>query len=109
LAAKTNVATQKESRAQNKQMTIGGYISDTEDIVRASWSLFQHDGADTFQSSERSHLPPPLSAENFPGGRNEVLKVHRIRRINRYPDESDEDSAPERILSNEDWIHCNGD
>jgi len=32
--------TQKESRAQNKQMTAVGYISDTEEIVKAYWSLF---------------------------------------------------------------------
>jgi len=38
-------ATQKESHAQNKQMTTVGYISDTEEIVKASWSLFQHDSA----------------------------------------------------------------
>jgi hypothetical protein len=30
-------ATQKESRAQNKQMTAIGYISDTKEIVKASW------------------------------------------------------------------------
>ena len=30
-------ATQKESRAQNKQMTAIGYISDTEETVKASW------------------------------------------------------------------------
>jgi len=35
-------ATHKESRAQNKRMTAVGYISDTEEIVKASWSLFQH-------------------------------------------------------------------
>jgi hypothetical protein len=29
-------ATQEESRAQNKQMTAVGYISDTEEIVKAS-------------------------------------------------------------------------
>jgi len=29
-------ATQKESRAQNKQMTTVGYISDTEEIVKSS-------------------------------------------------------------------------
>jgi len=29
-------ATQKESRTQNKQMTTVGYISDTEEIVKAS-------------------------------------------------------------------------
>jgi hypothetical protein len=33
-------ATQKESRAQNKQMTAIGYISDTEEIVQSFWSLF---------------------------------------------------------------------
>jgi len=42
-------ATQKESRAQNKQMTAIGSISDTEEIVNASWSLFQHDGAAAFK------------------------------------------------------------
>jgi hypothetical protein len=31
---------QKESRTQNKQMTAVGYILDTEEIVKASWSLF---------------------------------------------------------------------
>ena len=30
-------ATQKESRTQNEQMTAIGYISDTEEIVEASW------------------------------------------------------------------------
>jgi len=46
-------ATQKESRAQNKQMTALGYISDMEEIVKASWSLIQHDGAAAFELSER--------------------------------------------------------
>jgi hypothetical protein len=45
-------ATQKESHAQNKQMTAVGYISDTEEIVKASWSLFQHDGATAFKLPE---------------------------------------------------------
>jgi hypothetical protein len=61
-------ATQKESRAQNMQMTAVGYISDTEEIVKASWSLFQHDGVAAFKLSERSPLPPPLSAKDVPGG-----------------------------------------
>ena len=55
-------ATQKEHRAQNKQMTNVGCISDIEVIVKASWSLFQQDGAAAFKSLERSCLaPPPLS------------------------------------------------
>jgi len=44
--------TQKESRAQNKQMTAIGYISDTEEIIVASWSNFQHDGVAAFNMSE---------------------------------------------------------
>jgi len=35
-ASKNLHATQKEFRAQNQQMTAGGYILDTEEIVRAS-------------------------------------------------------------------------
>jgi len=101
--------TQKESRAQNKQMTTVGYISDTEEVVKASWSLFQHDGAAAFKLSERSLLPPALSAKDSPGGRMEVLKDRQIQRINRHPVESTEDSAPEIILHTEDWFHWNGD
>jgi len=47
-------ATQKESRAQNKQITAVGYISDTEEFVKASSSLFQPDGAAAFRLSKRS-------------------------------------------------------
>jgi hypothetical protein len=54
-------ATQKESRAHNKEMTAVGYISDPEEIVQASWSLFQHNGVAAFKLSERSPLPPALS------------------------------------------------
>jgi len=31
------------SRTQKKQITAVGYITDMEEIVKASWSLFQHD------------------------------------------------------------------
>jgi hypothetical protein len=102
-------ATQEESRAQNKQMTAVGYISDTEEIVKASWSLFQHDGAAAFKLSERSPLPPPLSTKDLPGGRTQILHIRQIRRINRHPVESDEDSAPESISDTEDWLNWNGD
>jgi len=68
-------ATQKESRAQHMQMTAVGYISDTEEIVKASWSLFQHDGVAAFKSSERSPLAPPLSVKYLPGGRTQILNV----------------------------------
>jgi len=46
-------ATQKESRARNKQMTTVGHISVTKEIVKASWTLFQHDGVAAFKLSER--------------------------------------------------------
>jgi hypothetical protein len=100
--------TQKESRAHNKQKTAVGYISDTEEIVKASWSLFQHVGAAAFKLSERSPLPPVLSAKDLPGGRTRILNVRRIRRINRHPVESDDDSAPESISDTEDWLNWNG-
>jgi len=102
-------ATQKESRAQNKQMTAVGYIWDTEEMVKASWSFFQHDGAAAFKLSERSPLPPALSAKELPGGRTEILNVRRIRRINRHPVKSDENSAPASISDTEDWLYWNGD
>jgi len=100
-------ATQKESRAQNKQMTPGAYISDTEEIVKASWSLFQHDHAAAFKLSERSHLPPALSAKDLSGGRLQILNVRRVGRINRHPVKSDEVSAPESISYTEDWLIWN--
>ena len=62
----TLCATQKESRARNNLMTAMGYISDMEEIVNASWSLFQHDGVAAFQFSEISAFPPPLSAKDLP-------------------------------------------
>jgi len=61
-------AAQKKSRAQNMQMTAMGYISHTELIIKASWSLFQHDRAAAFKSSERSPMPSPSSAKDLPGG-----------------------------------------
>jgi hypothetical protein len=90
-------------------MTAVGYISDMDEIVIASWSLFQHDGAAAFKLSERSPLPPAFPAKELPGGRTQILNVRHIRKINCHPVESDEDSAPDRILDTEDWLHWNGD
>jgi len=98
-------ATQKESRAQNKQMTAVGYISATEEMLKALWSLFQHGRAAAFEFSEGSPLPPPLSEKDLPGGRTPILNVCWIRRINHHPVESDEDSAPERSWDTEDWLN----
>jgi len=102
-------ATLKESRAQNKQLTAAGYISGTEEIVKASWSPMQHDGAAVFQLLERWPLPPALSAKDLRGGRTQILNVPWIWRINRPPVKSDDDSAPESISDTEDWLNWNGD
>jgi hypothetical protein len=68
-------ATHKKSHAQNKQMTAVGYILDTEESVKASWSFDQHDGAAAFILAERSPLTQPLSAKNRPGGQTQILNV----------------------------------
>ena len=69
MAGQPNIcATQEESRVQNEQIAPVGYFSDTEEIFNASWSLFEHDCGDAFKLSERSPLPPPLSAKDLSGG-----------------------------------------
>ena len=78
-------------------MTAIEYISDTEDIVKAPWSLFQHDGVAAFKLSERSPLPPALSANELPGRWTQILNVCQIRRFNRHSVDSYEHSAPESI------------
>ena len=102
-------ATQKESRAQNKQMTAVGYMSDTEAIVNALWSQFHHDGASPFKLSERSSLPPPLSANDLPGGRTQIFNIRWIWRIICHPFEIDEDSTPECISDTAVRLNLNGD
>jgi len=102
-------ATQKESRAHDNQMTVERYISDTEEIVKASCSLFQHDCPAAFKLLERSPLPQPLTAKDLPGGRTHILNVCQIQRINRHPVESDEESAPESNSDTEDRLNWNGD
>jgi hypothetical protein len=68
-------ATHKESCAQTKQMTAVGYILNMEQIVKASWLLFQQDGPAAFKLSESSPLPPALSAKNLPGGRSQIVNA----------------------------------
>jgi len=98
-------ATQKESRGHNKLMTNVGYISDTEESVVVSWSLFQHDGAATFKLSERSPFALALSAKDLPGERTQILNKCRILRINHHPVVSDDDSAPESISDTDDKLN----
>ena len=90
-------------------MTTVGYISDMEDIVDALCSPIQHYGPAAFRFSERSPLPLPLSPKDLPGGWTQVLNVRQIRRINRHPVESDQDSAPASISDTDDWLNWNGD
>jgi len=101
-------ATRKKSCAQYKQMTTVGYISDTEEIVKASLSLLQHDGAAALKLSERSPLPPAVSAKDLPGGRTKILNFHRVWGINSHPVEGDEDSASGSISHTDDWLNWNG-
>jgi hypothetical protein len=93
----TQRATQKESPAQNKQMTDVCYISVTEEIIKASWSNFHHDGVAAFTLSEIAPLPPGLSAKDLPGGQTQVLNVRQITRIDPHPAKTPEDSSPESI------------
>jgi len=100
--------TQKESRTQNKQLTAVGYIDNTEEIVKASWSLFQPHGAAAFKLPERSSLPPALAAKDLPRGRTQTLDVSRMRIINRHPVECEEHSVPESIEDTENRVKCDG-
>jgi hypothetical protein len=90
-------------------MTSVGYLLDTEEIANTSWSLFQHDGAAAFKLSERSPLPPPLSAKDIHGGQTEILNVQQIQRIHHHQVESDTNCAPDTISDTEDWLNWNGD
>jgi len=103
------LSTKKESHAQNKQMTAVGYISDNEEIVKASSSLIQHDCAAAFTLSESSRLPPAVSRKDLPEGRTEILNVCPIRRINTHPIESDEDSTHESISDTKNCLNWNRD
>jgi len=102
-------ATQKESRAQNELMTAAGYISDAQEMVKASWSNFHHDREAAFKLLDNSPVPPAMSAKDVPGGRTQVLNGRRIKLIGRHPVKSDEDSSPESISDTENWLNWNGE
>jgi len=101
-------ATQKQSRAHTMQMTAEEYISDMQEIAKASWSLFHHDSVAAFKLSERSPLPPALFAKDLPGGQSQILNDCRIRHINRHPVEWDEVSEPESISDTKNSLTQNG-
>jgi len=88
-------------------MTAVGYISDTEEIVNASRTIFQHDGATAFELSERSRQPPALSAKDLRGAQTQILNVCRLKQIDRHRAKSDEDRACESISDTESLLNWN--
>jgi hypothetical protein len=90
-------------------MTEVGYFSNTEAIVKASWSNIQQDGVAAFKLSDRTLLPPTLTENDLPERQTQVLNVHPRNRINHYPAKSDEASAPESIFDTKNWLNWNGD
>jgi len=102
-------ATRQECRTQNKQLAAVESISDTEEIIKGSWSNIQHDCPTAFTLSERSPLPPALSPKDLPGGQSQVLNIRGIRRIDCHPGESGVDCTPESISDTDHWLSWNGD
>jgi hypothetical protein len=102
-------ATQKESHTQNKQITAVGYIRDMEEIITASWSLWQHAGAAAFKLCQKSPLRPALSVKDLCRGRTEIFNVCQINRIDHHSPKSDEDSSSESISDPENWLNWDGD
>jgi len=100
--------TQEESCAQNKQMSVVWYFSDTEDIVEASWLLLHHNSAPAVNLSERSPLPPAFSEKVLLRGLTQIVNFGRIGQINQDPVQCQEGHAPECIPDTEDWLNSNG-
>jgi hypothetical protein len=86
-------------------MTGIAYISATEEIVKAFLTNFHLDGVAAFKLSEKSPVPPALSANSLRGGRTQGLIVRQITRIDRHPAESDQDCSPECISDSENWLN----
>lgn len=84
------------------------YHSDTDKMVEASWSSFQHDGAPVYKLSERSPLLPALSAQDLTEGQIQGWNVCRINRIDAPPVECDVVSTSESILDPTNSLHWNG-
>ena len=102
-------ATQKEACTQHKQMTAIKYISDTEEIVKVSWSNLQFVGAAAFKLSKRSPLPPALCTKYLLGKQTTVRNIRRINRIDHHPADSKEDYLSESISDNKNWFDWNCD
>jgi hypothetical protein len=59
--------------------------------------------------SEKSPVPPSVSAKVLPGGQTQLLNARWIDRIDSHPAESNEDSSPEWIWDTKNWLNGNGD
>jgi hypothetical protein len=90
-------------------MTAIRYISDTKEIVKASWSTIQLDGMAEFKLSERSPVLRTLSTDDIHWEWTPVWNMNPIITIAWHLAESDEDSAPESISDTENWFDWNGD
>ena len=105
----TLYATQKGSRARNRLMEAVRCISDPQEIIKASLSRFQQDGAAAFKLSERSTMPPVLFAKDLAGGWTQIFNVPEIRTLNRHPVECDENRPHRSISDTEKFLSCNCD
>jgi len=90
-------------------MTAIEFISDIEEIIKASWSNFEHDGAATFKLLEKSPVLPALYAKNPHGGRTQAFNVSHMNQIDCHPAQWDEDSSPDSISETKTWLSWNGD
>jgi hypothetical protein len=71
-------ATKKESPVHNMRMTFRVYILDLEEIFRAFWEHFPHQGAAGYKLSDTTPLPPAFSSKVIPGGQMQVLNMQQI-------------------------------
>jgi hypothetical protein len=98
-----------ESLVKNMQMTMVGYISDTDVIVIASYTKSVNVGVAAFKSSVRIPLPSVFSAKVLAGGRTHVLNFSQIIRIDHHHRESVDDSESDTISNTTRRIYCPSD
>jgi len=97
-------ATQKESCTENELMNVVRYITGTQEIIKATWSRFEHDGVAALKSLVSSPLPPALSAKNLPAEQTKVFNVRWVNWIDHHSSESDEVRAAEGISNTNNWL-----
>jgi len=100
-------AIQMKSCTQNNYRTAIGYISDTKEIVKASWSNVQHHTVASFTLLDSSPLPPAVFAMDLPGRQTQVLNVCNMKTLNWHPAECDENSALDSIVDKQYWLNWN--